>query len=134
VIAGLRDAAAAEQVTVEFVAPAIGGITASDGAPIAIGQQVDGGPSVLYDAVVLLPSQAGAASLARIPAARDFVTDAYAHCKFIGCPAEAAPLLEATGLTGLADAGIVVLDSGHGPADFIAACRQLRFWERQLNS
>jgi catalase len=134
VIAGLRDAAAAEQVTVEFVAPAIGGITASDGTPIEVSQQVEGGPSVLYDAVILLPARAGAASLARNPAARDFVTDAYAHCKFIGCPDEAAPLLEATGLSGLADDGIVPLDSQHGPADFIAACRQLRFWERQLTS
>lgn len=118
----------------EFVAPAIGGITARDGTPIEVSQQVEGGPSVLYDAVILLPARAAAASLARNPSARDFVTDAYAHCKFIGCPDEAAPLLEATGLSELADAGIVPLDSEHGPADFIAACRQLRFWERQLTS
>jgi catalase len=133
-IAGLQEAAEAEGANVEFVAPAVGGITASDGAPIKVSQQVDGGPSVLYDAVVLLPSKAGAASLARIPAARDFLTDAYAHCKFIGCPEEAVPLLEATGLSGLTDAGIVTLNGQHGPADFIAACRALRFWDRQLDS
>jgi hypothetical protein len=44
---------------------------------------------VLYDAVVLLLSAAGAQALARNPAARDFVTDTYAHCKFIGHVAQA---------------------------------------------
>ena len=44
----------------------------------------DGAPSVLYDAVVLLPSEDGAKVLTKEPAARDFVADAFAHMKFIG--------------------------------------------------
>ena len=75
-IAGLQAAAEQEGALVEFVAPAIGGIETSDGKRIEADQQIDGGPSVLYDAVVLLVSAAGASRLAREPAARDFVTDA----------------------------------------------------------
>lgn len=116
---------------VEFVAPAIGGVETSDGKRIEADQQIDGGPSVLYDAVVLLVSGAGAAKLAREPAARDFVTDAYAHYKFIGYTNDAAPLLDATGVSELRDDGFIEL-SGNGSAEgFLSACRQLRFWERE---
>jgi catalase len=131
VLADLRAAAEQEQVNVEFVAPAIGGVTASDGTHIPADQQVDGGPSVLYDAVVVLPSAEGAAALARHPAARDFVTDAYAHCKFVGYVSAAEPLFTATGLDELKDDGFIRLADGHKAADFLSACRELRFWARQ---
>ena len=61
-------------------------------------QKIDGAPSVLYDAVVLLASKQAAPRSLASPAARDFVTDAYAHCKFIGYTGDAAPLFEAAGL------------------------------------
>jgi catalase len=87
---------------------------------------------VLYDAVVLLPSADGVASLARNPAARDFVTDAYAHCKFIGYMGHAAPLLAATGIDKLIDDGFVELGDGRSHAEaFLSQCRQLRYWPRQ---
>ena len=47
--------------------------------------------------------------LAALPAARDFVTDAFAHCKFIGYAGDAAPLFEAAGLGNLIDDGFVDL-------------------------
>ena len=65
-----------------------------------------------------------------MPAARDFVTDAYAHCKFIGHAGDAAPLFEAAGLSSLMDDGFINLDE-HSAADFITRCGQLRFWPRQ---
>ena len=65
-----------------------------------------------------------------MPAARDFVTDAYAHCKFIGYAGEPGPLFEAAGLTSLMDDGFISLDE-HSPAEFLARCAQLRFWARQ---
>jgi len=130
-IAGLQAAAEQEGALVEFVAPAIGGVETSDGKRIEADQQIDGGPSVLYDTVALLVSPAGASKLAREPAARDFVTDAYAHCKFIGYTGDAAPLLEATGVSELRDGGFIELSGNGSAAGFIAACRQLRFWERE---
>jgi catalase len=94
-------------------------------------QQVDGAPSVLYDAVAVLTSAAGAAELAREAAARDFVTDAYAHGKFIGYAADAAPLLDATGISELRDDGFIELTGNGDAASFISTCRRLRFWGRQ---
>jgi catalase len=65
-----------------------------------------------------------------MPAARDFVTDAYAHCKFIGYAGEPKPLFEAAGLTSLMDDCFISLDE-HSAADFISCCAKLRFWPRQ---
>ncbi|HVX23434.1 MAG TPA: catalase [Acidimicrobiales bacterium] len=137
--AGLLDelgvAALEEGTLLEIVAPRVGGVTAADGRAVAADQKIDGAPSVLYDAVALLLSDRGAADLADLPAGRDFVTDAYAHCKFIAHSAEAAALFEATGLAPKVDDGFVALGAGGASAaQFIARCRSLRRWERQRTS
>ena len=67
-LAGLKAAAKREDVNVELVAPAVGGIEASDGNLVEADQQVDGGPSVLYDAVIVLPSSEGVSTLVEQPA------------------------------------------------------------------
>jgi catalase len=126
----LTSAAAKAAVNVELIAPTVGGVTASDGSLIAADQKIGGGPSVLYDAVVLLTSAEGVQALAEEPAARDFVTDAYAHCKFIGYDPAAQSLFEATGLAKKLDEGFFDL-SQTSPADFLEACGQLRHWSRQ---
>jgi catalase len=131
VLDAIMAAAAEEGVTVELVAPTVGGVRASDGSLREGDQQVDGGPSVLYDLVVLLPSAEAAPSLADKAAARDFVTDAYAHAKFIGYGADAAPLLQATGLSARLDDGMIELADGAAVAPFLSRCRELRFWERE---
>jgi catalase len=131
-LADLWSAAGQEHVTVEVIAPAVGGIEASDGNRVPADQKIDGGPSVLYDAVVVLAPKQGALRLAANPAARDFVTDAYAHCKFIGYAGDVAPLFEAAGLSSLMDDGFVSLDE-RSAADFISRCAKLRFWPRQAS-
>jgi catalase len=68
--------------------------------------------------------------LAALPAARDFVTDAFAHGKFIGYTGDAAPLLEAAGLVGLTDDGFADL-SRVSAAGFLSRCARLRFWPCQ---
>ena len=129
-LAELTTAAERANVTVELVAPAVGGIETSDGQRVPAGQKIDGGPSVLYDAVVVLASKQGTPRLAALPAARDFVADAYAHCKFIGYAGDAAPLFDAAGLTPLMDDGFA--DLGRlSAADFLSRCTELRFWPRQ---
>ena len=87
---------------------------------------------MLYDAVILLASKHGAPALAAQPAVRDFLADAYAHCKFIGYTGDASPLFEAAGLGGLTDDGFISLDE-HSAADFISRCAKLRFWPRQAS-
>jgi catalase len=135
-LAALRAAAAAEGAQVEIVAPAVGGVDISDGSRVAADQQVDGAPSVLYDAVAIVAEPGGARALAARPPARDFVTDAVAHCKFVGYTSGAAVLFEAAGLPtdpSAEDDGFMNL-SDHPAAEFIGRCRQLRFWDREFTA
>jgi catalase len=129
-VAALRSAAAQEKANLEIIAPTAGGTDASDGTTLT-GKQLDGAPSVLYDAVAIIATTGGATALAASPAARDFISDAYAHCKFIAYTTGAAPLLQTAGLRTDAppDGGFISLDD-HQAADFIARSRQLRFWDR----
>ena len=115
----------------KIVAPMVGGVEASDGSWLEADEKLDGGPSVLFDAVALLPSGQGAALLAKEPAARDFVADAFAHRKFIGYCVAAEPLLRKAGVLDERDAGFLPLDKADDAAAFVATCRKLRFWERE---
>jgi catalase len=115
----------------EVIAPAVGGVTASDGSQITAQQQLEGGPSVLYDAVVLLLAPDGVAPLLDRPAARQFVTDAFVHAKFIGYTAGARPLMDEAGLANKLDGGCVPLAGPDDANAFVTACRVLRYWSRQ---
>ncbi len=129
--AGLKKAVEAEGATLVVVAPTIGGVKASDGTHIPANEKVDGGPSVLFDAVVLMPSSDKVDVLSKHSPARDFVNDAFAHCKFIGYSKEALPLFESTGLEDKLDGGCMAINTAKDVAGFLKACKQLRFWERQ---
>jgi catalase len=130
----LRKAATAEGAMVELIAPEIGGAVLSDGELVPAHQRVDGGPSVLYDAVAILASAEGAARLAAQPAARDFVHDAHAHAKFIGYTQDAQPLLDAAGVADAIDDGYIVLGDRASFAAFVRRCRDVRFWPREIPS
>jgi catalase len=132
----LKEALKAEGATLEIIAPTVGGVEASDGTLIAGDQKIGGGPSVLYDAVAVLPSEAGVNLLVANPAARDFVADAFAHLKFIGYVNAAMPLFEKAGIAADLDEGCISLTApkragAKGAAAFVAACRNLRLWERE---
>ncbi|RVD33649.1 catalase HPII, partial [Mesorhizobium sp. M8A.F.Ca.ET.023.02.2.1] len=77
----LQSAVEKEGATMEVVAPKVGGVEAGDGSWIEARHMIDGGPSVLFDAVALVLSDEGAQRLTGEAAARDFVADAFAHCK-----------------------------------------------------
>ncbi|MGW0053250.1 catalase [Nocardia nova] len=128
-LAEVREAVQAEKAILEIVAPKVGGVTTEDGKTVEADQKIDGGPSVLYDAVVILASEAGAAELTTVPPARDFVSDAYAHGKFIA-HRNAGALFAAAGLTGELDAGVMDLAAGASVADFLGRCREVRYWAR----
>lgn len=130
-VKALKSAVEGEGAIIEFVAPKIGGVEASDGTWIEAKQKINGGPSVLYDAVAVLASSDGAATLAAEPTAKDFVSDAFAHCKFITFTKEAMPLLEKAGIAMEMDDGCVQLDKAIQAKGFVEKCRELRFWERE---
>jgi catalase len=121
-----------EKAVYEIVAPNISGATLSDGSKVAAQQKIDGGPSILYDAVAVIPSEAGAAAIARDAASQDFVRDAFGHCKFVGYTKAAAALFEKAGIAADIDAGFIPLARPGDAAAFVASCRALRFWEREL--
>ncbi len=123
----------AEGAVYEIVAPKIGGVTLSDGVNVAAKHKIDGGPSVLFDAVAIIASTEGAAVLSMDAAARDFVTDAFAHCKFIGISAEAETIFAKAGLAEDLDEACLPLAKVGDAQVFIEACRQLRHWPRELS-
>jgi catalase len=127
----LRAAIDQEGATTELVAPKVGGVVTADGTHLPAKHMIDGGPSVLFDAVALVLSKDGAAMLAKEAAARDFVADAFAHCKFIAFTPEAVPLLEKAGVAPDADEGLVRLDRAAAVAAFLESCRKLRLWARE---
>ncbi|MGY6769111.1 catalase [Komagataeibacter sp. NFXK3] len=118
--------------TVELIAPTVAGITDSAGNEIVAQQKINGGPSVLYDAVALLPTVEGANLLRHEATMRDFIADAFAHAKFIAHNDAAEILLAAAGLHPRArDRGVIALESADDATTFIQTCRALRLWSRE---
>ncbi|MFC7337309.1 catalase [Haloferula chungangensis] len=130
VFKALKSAAEKEGATIEVVAPKVGGVIADDGERIVGDEKLDGGPSVLYDAVAILVSEEGATELAKQPAARDFLADAFAHYKFIAYSREAETLLKDLQLDKKMDDGFIPLMKTKDASIFIETCRKLRFWDR----
>jgi len=106
-----------------IVAPKVGGAKLSDGKLLKADAQLAGYPSVLADAVALVLSAEGTASLLNEAAAVQFVMDAFGHLKAIGHSPEAQPLLDKAGVA--PDEGVVGLDDGFTEA------AALRFWDRE---
>ncbi|EIZ79851.1 catalase [Novosphingobium sp. Rr 2-17] len=132
IVKALLKAVEAEGAVYEVIAPKIAGVTLSDGTTVAAKQKIDGGPSVLFDAVAIVVSEAGAALLSIDAAAKDFVTDAFAHCKFIGLTAEAEVIFAKAGIAGDLDDACLTLTGAKDADAFLTACRALRYWNREL--
>lgn len=130
-LTGLQDAIVAEKAEFALIAPKVGGVTASDGSWVPAHFMIDGGPSVLFDAIALLPTKAAMDDLLQEATARDFVADAFQHCKFIGHVADAFPLLEKAGIADKLDEGVIELSGEDGLSAFVAELGKLRLWARE---
>jgi catalase len=132
-LAEVRQAVEAAGAKLAIVAPTITGVVTAGGELAPADFRVDGGPSVLFDAVVLLPSDEGGAALALEATAVNFVRDAFGHLKVIAYLPSAAPLFVKGGLSDAnpdADAGLINLPKA-AVADFIAAAEGGRIWARE---
>ena len=127
-LSALQNAAANAGALVKIIAPKIGGFKDSDGALHAVDERLGGAPSVLFDAVAILP---GDDTLATSKPAQDFLSDAYAHCKFIACNDASAALFAACGLVEADDDGICILTDAGSVGQFVSACKALRYWPRE---
>ena len=128
-IAKLTEAATAMKAVVKIVAPKLGGVTLSDGTKLAADHQLAGGPSVLFDTVVLAVSDAGVKQLLGEAAAVAWVHDAFAHLKVIGHTAAAQPLLDAAGV--VADAGVVAMVKPAAASSYVDIAANGRIWDRE---
>ena len=132
-LAGLRKAVEAAGATFEIVAPRIGGVTTAGGKLVPADHKVEGGPSVLFDAVAIIPSREGGAKLSTQAEAVNFLRDAFGHLKVIAYTPTAAPLLVKAGMPEANpdnDAGMISLD-GSTPEDFVKAAAAGRIWDRE---
>ena len=124
-ITALKKAVVEAGASVKIVAPKVGGTKLADGSLLAADGQLAGTPSVMFDAVAVILSDAGAQMLSREGAAIDFVRDAFGHLKAIGVDAGGRALLKTAGIG--TDAGVV--DAGNKKA-FVAAAKT-RQWVRE---
>ncbi len=118
-----------EKATYEIIALTVGGVQTKNGNFLSAHQKLEGAPSVLYDAVVILSSSKEILSLAQHPSARQFLTDAFTHLKCIGYWNSQA-LFEETGILSKLDEGCIEL-SKETVNQFVLACRKMRFWTRK---
>ena len=104
-VAAIKKAALDAGAVVKLVAPKVGGAVMADGKKLAADAQLAGMPSVMFDAVAVLLSDAGAEALAKEAAAVDWVRDAFGHLKAIAIDRGGQALLQRAGVA--ADAGVV---------------------------
>ncbi len=124
VIAKMKKAIGTAGAKIKIVAPKISGVVLADGSLTEADGQLAGTPSVLFDAVVVVLSDAGANTLAKDSAAIDFVRDAFNHLKAIGVDSGGQLLLDKAAIDN--DAGIISVQDMHA---FIAAAKT-RQWDR----
>jgi catalase len=129
IVGAIFEAAKAAGASTMVIAPKLGGVTLDDGSKLKGDYQLAGGPSVLFDTVAIVASEAGVDTLLGEAAAVAWVHDAFAHLKVIAHSAEAADLLDAAGVE--ADAGIVALAGAEDAAQFIATAADGRIWDRE---
>ncbi|HTL02294.1 MAG TPA: catalase [Vicinamibacterales bacterium] len=113
----------------QVVAPKIGGAAGKGGKHIPADHQLAGGPSILFDAVVVAASESGTALLEREAAAIDWVRDAFGHLKVIGVVDTAAALLGRAGIE--EDEGVVLMKGSGGVNEFVNTAKRGRIWDRE---
>ncbi|WP_082453261.1 catalase [Sphingomonas sp. Leaf208] len=134
IVQALVDGIVAAKATYEIIAPKVAGATLDDGTLAEGKQKIDGAPSVLYDAVAIVVSADGAKKLGKDKTAKDFVSDAFGHAKFIGFNADAKPFLEKAGIEDEdMDDGVIALGDKGDVDAFLKTLGKLRIWERELN-
>jgi catalase len=127
----LVDAAKREGARCEIVAPQVAGVTLSNGDRMTADQKIDSAPSVLYDAVAVIMPDDVAETQSRDKPSQDFVSDAFAHAKFIAYSSGVESIFEAVGVDDMKDNGFIEIAGAEDADRFIKRCRSLRFWNRE---
>jgi len=129
--AAVKDAVEGAGGKVAVVAPKIGGAKLSDGKLLEADEKIDGGPSVVFDAAALVMSEEGVKAIVDDAPSRDFVADAFAHCKFLGYTKAARPLMEKAGVWDALEEGCIELADAKSAKAFAERLGALRYWDRE---
>jgi catalase len=127
-VEALVEALRAEGATPALIAAKIGGVTTAAGRKLPVRYSLSATPSVLFDAVTILASETEANRLCDDLKALEFVADAFDHGKFIGLNEAALSLLDAADVE--EGPGIIMIESEEDCESFVAACADLRVWDR----
>ena len=130
IVEALKTAAMDAGAMVEIIAPHIAGAELSDGKMIEASEKIDGGPSVVYDAVALVMGEDAAKNYADDKPSIDFVNDAFAHAKFIAYVPETMAMLKGAGVAEKIDDGFVKITGAGDAKGFVETCGKLRYWDR----
>lgn len=121
----------------KVIAPHLGLIAGANGQQIKVDQSFLTSASVLFDAVYVPGGPKSIAVLAELPEAKDFINNAYKHCKAIAADGDGVSFIEKiiAGIkvqpdnrAGKENMGVLL---NQPPAEFIKAIAQHRFWERE---
>ncbi|RYF89998.1 MAG: catalase [Chitinophagaceae bacterium] len=139
----LKAALEAEGAVAEVIAPKLGFISGDQSSdPIQVDKGLFTTASVLYDAVYVPGGANSVATLEADPDAVHFLNEAFKHCKPIAADADALQVLRATYFgrklpeqnddeTVLMEGVVVQSDIKKLSAQFVAAMKQHRFWDRE---
>ncbi len=130
-LASLTAALKREGAALKLIAPKIGPVKDDKGGKHEPDMIVDGGPSVLFDACVVMPSEEGVGDLLEMASAINWIRDAYGHLKALTYVDAAAPLLAKAAVEPDVALGVIDLDGKKGLDDFIAAAKKHRLWDRE---
>ena len=109
----------------KVLAQKIGKLSLGDDSLCIVDGQLAGSPSVMFDAIVILLSDDGAANLSKDASAIDFTRDAYSHLKAIGLDQGGHTLFNAASLT--IDDGVIEIDH----LDQFITAAKTRQWNRE---
>ncbi len=126
----LRGAAKREKAKLEVIAPKIGGVKDSTGQLAPADHALPAAPSCLFDALVVLGTDAGIKKLLVQPAALDWVRDGFSHLKVLAHTPAVLPLLEKAAV--VPDAGVIPLEGSRAVGRFIEAAKGQRIWDREV--
>ena len=146
--AGMKKALTSAGAQTKVVAPRLGFVTGAKGEKVKVDFSLLTGSSVSFDAVYLPGGEKSIAALRGEPAALNFITEAYQHCKALAVSGAGVELLgsccpgladiagpDGKGGKASADRGMVIIHDGpatNGAAKFIEAIAQHRHWSREV--
>lgn len=113
-------------VVIKLIANHVAATKLSDGSEICADESIEGAPSSLFDAIALVLTRETANELTKNKSVKDFISDAFHHCKAIGISSEARPLLDAAGIE--KDDFIFELQ---GASDAFVSSVSKRLWSRE---